>query len=171
MAQLKGGLVIVVIDARRALDILADQNDGHAARLNRPMVLVGDHGCHQHNAINWVVLEQIEVFELAIGGVIGIGKQHLVATATEHLANAGSNATHGLRVDLGHDDADELGRAGTQRAGLAGPHVSCQLNRLLNALGFIRRDIPTVEVARDGGARNAGQLGHIFHLYHEHPCR
>ena len=57
MAQLKGSLVIVVIDARRALNILADQHDGNAARLNRPTVLVGDHGCHQHNAIYRVVLE------------------------------------------------------------------------------------------------------------------
>ena len=57
MAQLKGGLVIVVIDARRALNILADQHDRHAARLNRPTVLVGNHSCHQHNAIDWVVLE------------------------------------------------------------------------------------------------------------------
>ena len=57
MTQLKGGLVIVVIDARRALNILTDQHDGHAARLNRPAMLVGNHGCHQHNAINRVVLE------------------------------------------------------------------------------------------------------------------
>lgn len=38
---------------------------------------------------------------------------------------------------------------------LAGPHVSGQLNRLLNALGLVRRYVATVEVARDGGARNA----------------
>ena len=170
MAQLKGGLVIVVIDARRALNILADQHDGHAARLNRPAMLVCNHSCHQHNAINRMVLEQIEVFELAIGRVVGVCKQHLVATATEHLANAGGNAAHGFRVDLRHDDADELGGTGAQRASLAGPHVSGQLNRLLNALGLVRRYVATVEVARDGGARNAGQLGHIFHLYHEYPC-
>lgn len=52
-----------------------------------------------------------------------------------------------------------------QRASLAGSHVSGQLNRLLNAPGLVRRDISTVEIARDRGARNAGQLGHIFHLY------
>ena len=57
MAQLKGGLVIVVIDARRALNILTDQHDGHTARFNRPTVLVGNHGCYQHNAIDRVVLE------------------------------------------------------------------------------------------------------------------
>ena len=57
MAQLKGGLVIVVIDARRALDMLADQHNGHAARLNRATVLIGNHSCHQHNAIDRVVLE------------------------------------------------------------------------------------------------------------------
>ena len=56
-AQLKGSLVIVVIDTRRALDMLTDQHNGHAARVNRPTVLVGDHGCHQHNAINRMVLE------------------------------------------------------------------------------------------------------------------
>ena len=57
MAQLKSGLVIVVIHARRALDMLADQHNGHTARLNRATVLVGDHGCHQHNAVNRMVLE------------------------------------------------------------------------------------------------------------------
>ena len=57
MTELKGGLVIVMIDARRALDMLADQHDGHAARLNRPAMLVGDHSCHQHNAVNRMVLE------------------------------------------------------------------------------------------------------------------
>ena len=57
MAQLKGGLVIVVIDARHALDMLADQHDGHAARLNRPTVLVSNHSSHQHNAIDRMVLE------------------------------------------------------------------------------------------------------------------
>ena len=57
MAQLKGSLVIVVIDARRALDMLADQHNGHTARLNRATVLVGDHSCHQNNAVNRVVLE------------------------------------------------------------------------------------------------------------------
>ena len=106
-----------------------------------------------------------------MGRVVGVGKQHLVATATEHLSNAGGNAAHGFRVNLGHDDADKLGGAGAQRASLTGPHVSGQLNRLLNALGLVRRDISTVEVARDGGARNARKLGHIFHLYHaRHPC-
>ena len=38
-------------------DILADQHNGHTARLDRPTMLVGDHGCHQHNAIDRVVLE------------------------------------------------------------------------------------------------------------------
>ena len=132
-------------------------------------MFVGDHGRHEHDAIDRVVLEQVEILELTLGHVVSIREQHLVASATEHLANAGGNAAYGFRVDFRHDDADELSGAGTQRASLAGPHVSGQLNRLLNALGLIRRDISTVEVARDGGARNAGQLGHIFHLYHEHP--
>ena len=56
-AELKGSLVIVVIDARRALDMLADQHNGYTARLNRATVLVGDHSCHQNNAVNRVVLE------------------------------------------------------------------------------------------------------------------
>ena len=170
MAQLKSGLVIVMINARRALDILADQHNGHAARFNRPTVLVGNHSCHQHNAVNRVVLEQVEVFELAIRDVVSIGKQHLVPATTEHLANTGGNAAHGFGVDLRYDDANELGGTGAQRASLAGSHVSGQLDCMLNALGLVRRDISTVEVARDGGARNACQLGHIFHLYHEHPC-
>ena len=158
-----------MVDAGRSLDMLADQHNGHAARLNRSTVLAGDHGCHQHDAVDRMVLEQVEVFELAIGRIVGISKQHLVATTTEHLANAGGNAAHGLRVDLRHDDADELGGTGAQRASLAGSHVSGQLDCLLNALGLVRRDIPTVEVARDGGARNASQLGHIFHTYQKAP--
>ena len=57
LAQLKGSLVIVMVDASRALDVLADQHNGHVARPNRPAMFVGDHGCHQHNAIDRVVLE------------------------------------------------------------------------------------------------------------------
>ena len=155
LAQLKGSLVIVMVDASRALDVLADQHNGYTARRNGRTVLIGNHGCHEHDAIDRVVLEQVEILELALGHVVSIREQHLVPAATEHLTDTRSNAAHGFRVDLGHDDADELGGAGAQRAGLVGPHVSGQLNRLLNALGLVRRDISTVEVARDGGARNA----------------
>ena len=170
LAQLKGGLVIVMVDASRALDVLTDQHNGHTARRNGRTMFVGDHGRHEHDAIDRVVLEQVEILELTLGHVISIREQHLVATATEYLANTGGNAAHGFRVNLRHDDADELGGTGAQRASLTRSHVSGQLNRLLNALGLVRRDISTVEVARDRGARNASQLGHIFHLYHEHPC-
>jgi len=139
------------------------------ARFNRPTVLVGNHSCHQHNAIDRVVLEQVEVLELTLSNVIGVSEQHLVPAATKHLANACGNATHRFGVDLRNDDADELGGAGAQGASLVGPHVAGLLDRLFNALGLVSRDISTVEIARNRGVRNARQLGHILHLYHEYP--
>ena len=57
LAQLKSGLVIVVIDSSRALDVLADQHTGHMSRRNGRTMFIGDHGRHEYDAINRVILE------------------------------------------------------------------------------------------------------------------
>ena len=160
-----------MVDAGRALDVLANQHNGHAARCNSRTMLIGNHGRYQHDAIDRVVLEQVEVLELTLGNVVGVGEQHLIPAATKHLANACGNSAHRLGVNLRHDDTDELGRAGTQGTSLVGPHIAGLLDRLFNALGLISRDISTVEIARNRGVRNTRQLGDILHLYHEYPRR
>ena len=63
-----------MVNASSALDVLANQHNGHAARPNRTAMFVGDHGRHQHDAIDRVLLEQVEVLELALRNVIGIGE-------------------------------------------------------------------------------------------------
>ena len=63
---------------------LANQHNGHAARCNSRTMLIGNHGRYQHDAIDRVVLEQVEVLELTLGNVVGVGEQHLIPAATKH---------------------------------------------------------------------------------------
>ena len=121
------------------------------------------------NRVDGITLKQLEKFNFARRVATSVSKQHLVPLTLEGVSNSRRKAADRFRVDLRHDNADELSGTGAQRAGLVRAHVTGLLDRLLNTLGLIGRNISTIEIARDRGARNARQLGDIFHLYHEYP--
>ena len=148
------GAGVVVVHAVETAGALPHEHHGHLG-------LTQDRG-DEHDAVHGMSLEEFEVLELALGVVIGVGQEHLVAAFTQHLADTGGDAADGLGVDLGHDDADDERGTGAQRSGLRGGRVPGALDRLANPLALVIRQVAAVQIARHRSTGDACELRHFL---------
>ena len=71
-------------------------------------------GAHQENARKMRFLHQPHVFQLALFVVFGVAEDSQIARLAQYGGNALDQVAHGIRIDLGENDADAVGALLTQ---------------------------------------------------------
>lgn len=161
-SEVSYGAGVVVVHAVETAGALPHEHHGHLGLTQEGTVARREDRGDEHDAVRGMSLEEFEVLELALGVVIGVGQEHLVAAFTQHLADTGGDAADGLGVDLGHDDADDERRTGAQRSGLRGGRVPGALDRLANPLALVIRQVAAVQIARHRSTGDACELRHFL---------
>ena len=147
-----------MVNAAIAVKLLAEQNDGGADRAHYPKMFRCDDGGHKENAVHTRALgKDLEDAKLFLRAVVGVGEQHMIGRSCKRLGDAGKHACNRLRVDLGYDDAHEVGLAGTELLGRLRRHVARLFDDLADDPAFFLAHIAIVEVSRNGCARNPCQ--------------
>ena len=160
------GVVVVLVDAGVAVQALTEDDHGNVERVDRPVVRVREDRGNEDDAVDLVPLgKEVEVVDLDLLVVVSVGEKHLVAVLGKNLGDACHHAANGVRVDLGDDDANELGLSRAQRPRLLGGHVARLVDDACDELALLLRDVTVVEVARDGRPRNPGKLGNLVYVH------
>ena len=106
--------------------------------------------------------EPVDQRHLTVVLVAGRREHDAEVLLRERLRGAGEDGREVRGEDERDEHADEPGTAGGEPAGAAVRAVALLPDDRRDELPGLRRDVaPPVEDARDGGDRDAGQLGHL----------
>ena len=153
------GGVVVLVDAGAEVDVLVEHHDRHGQGGDGLAVLGRDDGGDEDDPVHLALLgKQMQVVNLARGVVVGVGEKDLVAGLVQDERDARDHPAHRGGVDLGDDDAHDVGLAGAQGLGLTGGDVAGLLDDTADGGALLLGDVAVIQVARDRGA------GHTRHL-------
>ena len=164
--HLAHGLVVVLVDAGAEVDVLVEHHDGHGQGGDGIAVLGGDDGGDEDDAVHLALLgKEAQEVHLARGVVVCVGEKDLVSGLVQDEGDARDHPAHGGGVDLGDDDAHDVGLAGAQGLGLAGGDVAGLLDDAADGGALLLGDVAVVQVARDRRARDACHLGNLVDVH------
>ena len=159
-------MVVVLVDARVAVQALAQDDHGDVERIQCLVVGVREDCGNEDDAVDLVALgKEVEIVYLGLLVVVCVGEKHLVAVLCKDLGDTGDHAAHGVGVNLGDDDAHELGLAGAQRAGLLGGDVARLVDDVRDELALLLGDVAVVEKARDGCPRDPRKFCNLIDIH------
>ena len=91
-----GGALVVVVDAGDAVHLLPHEHCRHLQRRKRLTVVSREHGGHQNDAVHAAAAENLQIFQLLLHPVVGVGQEQPVALGFQHLGDPRHHAADGF---------------------------------------------------------------------------
>ena len=121
-------------------------------------MLRGKHGGDQDHAVHPLLVEGVEGFQLLCGVIESVDQQGVIAFFFKHADDAGHHVADGIGVELGEDDPDGLGFAGSEHLRLHRRAVSGLRDDPGDGLPLFGGEVAVVEVTGNGGVGHTGQF-------------